>query len=59
MFPVFSDIKDTIPHKYLPVGQTANNYSYIDVLEGLRGKEPSQKREAVVPGMGFVIRPYH
>lgn len=48
-FPTFKGI---MPHKYLPVGQTVKHYSYKDVLESLRGKEPSQKREAMVPRMG-------
>jgi hypothetical protein len=48
-FPTFKGI---MPHKYLPVGQTVNHYSCKDFLEGLRGIEPSQKREAMVPRMG-------
>ena len=43
MFIVFSDIQGIMPHKYLPVGQTVNYYSYKDVLEGLRGKRTVAK----------------
>jgi hypothetical protein len=35
-----------MPHKYLPVGQTVNHYSYKDVLEGLRGKETVAKERS-------------
>jgi len=46
IFTVFSDIKGIMPHKYLPVGQTVDHYSYKDVLEGLRGKRTVAKERS-------------
>jgi len=46
MFTVFSDIKGIMPHKYLPVGQAVNHYSYKDVLEGLREKRTVAKERS-------------
>jgi hypothetical protein len=46
MFTVFSDIKSIMPHKYFPVGQTVNHYSYKDVLEGLREKRTVAKERS-------------